>query len=323
MTKPIKITASEYQSAINGFSVYDCAIRSNRVFSFLLLQTIDDAANGDRRLLNYFPDDADGERLDWMDYEGFAAPKIAATSQPKDQVVLIGRDCVVAVLGGGDGGMESPIPNGNAKTILDSSCHGVATIEGQVYAVGGWRGVCRRLGPNSWESLAGDRSTLPTPKRLSYGGTDGGFNAIAGFNSKNIYCVGGEGDAWRYDGQRWYQCAVPTNMRFESVCCAGDGYVYIGMQSGSVLRGREDKWTIIHKDEMTLPFKDMVWFGGKVWCTSDYGLWVIEDGKLREAPVSPEVKSCSGNLAVGDGVLLLAGMYGATVNDGKQWNRLW
>ena len=162
----------------------------------------------------------------------------------------------------------------------------------------------------------------PEPKKKGES-VRGGFEAIAGFNAKDIYCVGDKGDAWRYDGERWYQCAVPTNMLFKSVCCAGDGFVYIGMQSGSVMRGREDKWTIIHKDQMTLPFKDMVWFDGKVWCTSDFGLWVIEDGELSEAPVPAEVKVCSGNLAVGDGVMLLAGYHGATVHDGKQWNRLW
>lgn len=252
---------------------------------------------------------------------GFEQPKIASSRVPRDQVVVVALDCTVAVLGGGDGGMESPIPHGDPDKPLWSTCFNLATIDGSVYATGPARAVCRRLGPNNWVSVV-DRKMMPKPEaKGSF--VQGGFDAIAGFSANDIYCVGGEGDAWRYDGKRWYQCPVPTNMQFKSVCCAGDGHVYIGMQSGSVLRGREDKWTIIHKDEMTLPFKDMVWFGGKVWCTSDYGLWVIEDGKLREAPVPPEVKSCSGNLAVGDGVMLLAGMYGATVNDGKQWNRLW
>ena len=73
---------------------------------------------------------------------------------------------------------------------------------------------------------------------------------------------------------------------------------------------------------MTLAFKDMVWFDGKVWCTSDYGLWVIKDGKLKEAELPAEVTACAGNLSVGDGVMLLAGMYGATVYDGKTWTRL-
>jgi len=178
------------------------------------------------------------------------------------------------------------------------------------------------MGPNAWESLIGDRSTLPLPPKVDGPFSDGGFDAIAGFSETDIYCVGGKGDAWRYDGTRWQVCPVGTDMQFWSVCCAGDGLVYIGMQSGSVLRGRENDWEVIHQDEMTLPFKDMVWFDGKVWCTSDYGLWVIENGQLSEADVPPGVKACSGNLSVGDGLMLLAGMYGASVYGGGRRQRL-
>jgi hypothetical protein len=312
----IAFNSEERERSCKGYFVYDCAVRDAKTFTFLLLQNQADAASGSKRLLTYFPYDKDGERLDWSTYEGFSGPKIAASTTPKNQTVMVSRSRLVATLGGGADEMEHAIPKG----VL-FSCFSLATIDGSIYAVGPWRSVAKRLGQNQWESLTGDRSTLPLPPKV-VASNDGGFEAIAGFNTNDIYCVGGKGDAWRYDGQRWYQCKVPTDMYFESVCCAGDGHVYIGMQSGSVMRGREDRWEIIHRDEMTLPFKDMVWFDGRVWCTSHYGLWVIEDGKLKEADVPPEVKACSGNLSVGDGVMLLAGMYGASVHDGKRWNRL-
>lgn len=318
----LKFTNEEYKENINGYWAYDCAVRARNVFYFLLLEDIPDAVNGNRRMINYFPEDDPGDRVGTMGLTGFAGPKLAASQNPKNQAVVVARDCTVCALGGGDGGMESPILTGDPPTKpLWSGCFNLATIDGYIYAVGPARSVCRREGPNNWASIV-DRNTMPKPQAID-NFVQGGFYAIDGFNAKDIYCVGGAGDAWRYDGKRWYPCAVPTNMLFESVCCAGDGFVYIGMQSGSVMRGREDQWKLIHKDEMTLPFKDMVWFQGKVWCTSDYGLWVIEDGKLTEAAVPPEVKACSGNLAVGDGVMLLAGMYGATVHDGTAWNRLW
>lgn len=312
----MKLTKKEQDESLKGFFFYDCAVRDKNSFSFLLLEKIDDAANGMRRVLNYFPDDPAGERLGHIDLTGFSNPKLAASRYPKNQAVVIASDRTSCALGSGDGGMESAIPG---DTLF--ACFDLATIDEVVYAAGPWRTACKRRGPSDWETLTGDRSTLPLPPRVG-ASNDGGFDAIAGFHANDIYCVGGKGDAWRYDGQRWYQCKVPTNMYFESVCCAGDGHVYIGMQSGSVMRGREDRWEIIHRDEMTLPFKDMVWFDGRVWCTSDYGLWVIENGKLKEADVPPEIKACSGNLSVGDGVMLLAGMYGAAVHDGKSWHRL-
>ncbi len=310
------LTSEERSNAFDGFFVYDCAVRDAKTFSFLLLQNIEDAASGDKRLLSYFPYDEEGERLSWTDYEGFSSPRLGVSEMPKNQAVLVGDPNAVAVLGGGDDRMEEAIPK---EAVF--SCFNLAKIEGSIYAAGPWRTAAKRIGPNKWQSIVGDRSTLPLPPKVGRS-TDGGFNAIDGFNASDIYCVGGKGDVWRYDGQRWYQCVVPTNMYFYTVCCAGDGHVYIGMQSGSVIRGREDSWEIIHRDEMTLPFKDMVWYDGKVWCTSDYGLWVIENGKLKEADVPPEVTSCSGNLSVGDGVMLLAGMYGATVYDGREWQRI-
>lgn len=136
------------------------------------------------------------------------------------------------------------------------------------------------------------------------------------------YCGGGKGDLWHFDGSTWEQCPVPTSMYVESLCCAGDGFVYVGLQSGSVMRGRDDKWKVIHVGSLTLPFKDMVWYDNKVWCTSDYGIWTIEDGKYLEPDLSAKVRSCSGNLSVGDGVMLLAGLYGATVYNGKKWTTL-
>lgn len=312
----------DLKEVLTGFFVYDCAVRMRDCFSFVLLESIDDAANGDKRLMNFFANFPAGERLAWDTYSGFDLPKVAASSHPKNQAVMVSIDCDVAVLGGGCRDMEEPILTGGApETEVLRACFNLATIDGSIYAVGPRRTVCKRMDEGKWESLVGDRSSLPKPARVG-ASSDGGFHAIAGFNASDIYCVGGKGDAWRYDGQRWYQCVVPSNMYFRSVCCAGDGYVYIGMQSGSVMRGREDSWEIIHRDEMTLAFKDMVWYDGKVWCTSDYGLWVIENGKLKEADVPPEVTSCSGNLSVGDGVMLLAGMYGATVYDGREWQRI-
>ncbi len=311
------MTDAEWQSAGKGFFIYDCAVRSADIFSFLLLEAKDDAAGGHKRLLSYYPYDDAGDRLDWTTYEGFDSPKLIASAAPNNQALMVCLNNQVAAFGGGDDDMEQDIP----KEAL-FSCNGLATIDGHVYAAGSWRTVCKRMGPNAWESLIGDRNTLPLPPKVDKYFSDGGFKAIAGFSEADIYCVGGKGDAWRYDGTRWHVCPVGTDMQFRSVCCAGDGLVYIGMQSGCVLRGRENDWEVIHLDEMTLPFKDMVWFGGKVWCTSDYGLWVIENGQLSEADVPPEVKACSGNLSVGDGVMLLAGMYGACVYDGATWQRI-
>ena len=54
-----------------------------------------------------------------------------------------------------------------------------------------------------------------------------------------------------------------------AVCCGEDGYVYVGGLHGSIWKGREDTWQLINDGELSLPFKDMVWYDGAVWCAND------------------------------------------------------
>lgn len=314
------IKAEYLKDIFGGFHISDCAIRAKGIYSFVLIEIKDDDPRL-KRIVTYFEDYQGKPLISWGEYSGFQFPNLGIAHVPKVHAVMVALNGNVAVLGSGDTGMEKHIAMGGADKPIYTSVHGLATIDGSLYATGPWRAVCRRVGPNHWAQI-GDRQTLPAPKRNSFGSNDEGFNAIAGFNANDIYCVGGHGDAWRFDGKVWRQCVLPTNMLLESVCCAGDGHVYIGMQSGSVLRGREDKWELIHKGSMTLPFKKMAWYGDRVWCTSDYGTWHIVNGKLIEADLPIDIRACSGHVAVGDGVLLLAGMYGAAVFDGKKWDRL-
>lgn len=308
--------------AFNGFHIYDCAVAKKNAFYFVLLKRKRRGdADPDKRLVSVIV--GDEEEMEFSEYDGeyFDLPKVAAAQYPNDQAVMVGLEGDVAVLGAEINDAEESIPIGTPALPLNTSANAIATIDGYVYVVGAWRSVCRRTKADTWENLA-RRDSIPSPKPAADGFSDGGFNAIAGFDASDIYCGGGKGDLWHFDGKSWNQCHVPSNMKIENICCGDDGFVYIGMQGGSVMRGRDDRWKVIHMGELTLPFKDMVWFCGKVWCTSDYGIWTIEDGKFQDADLPPDVRSCSGNLSVGDGVMLLAGMYGATVYDGKKWTPL-
>jgi hypothetical protein len=305
----------------DGYFIYDCAIRNN-AYCFLLFENTNDGDTTEpkKRLVSYFPDFNGKPLINGHNYVGFEIPHLAVATTPKEQAIMLGLNGAVAVLGSGESGLQDRIPGGAHDQPIFGGVSGATSINGYVYVVGGWRHVAKRVDANQWVAIH-DRKSMPIPKS-KHGLPDGGFDAIAGFNEDDIYCVGDDGDAWRFDGKKWRQCPLPTNMFLHSVCCAEDGFVYIGAQSGSIIKGRGDKWKVIHKGDLTLPFKDMVWFDGKVWCTSDYGLWTIENDKLIESELPSSVTACSGNLAAGFGKLLLAGMHGATVYDGKTWERL-
>ncbi|MCG8426033.1 MAG: hypothetical protein MI754_01595, partial [Chromatiales bacterium] len=180
--------------------------------------------------------------------------------------------------------------------------------------------VCRRRGPNDWESLC---LNLPLGTRAEHAdekiSEDMAFQDIDGFTPDDLYVVAGRGIVWQCDGKRWKRIAFPSNMWLESVCCAGDGYVYISAQSGTLFRGRDNKWTMLHRGDMSLPFQDIVWHAGRLWCTSDYGLWTLEGDRLEKVELPSDIAVCSGNLSAADGVMLMAGAHGAAFHDGEQW----
>jgi hypothetical protein len=312
--------AKKYPEVFNGFYIYDCALRASG-FCFLLYGKPNEKNydEPDKRMASYFPDFEGKPVLGWREYRGFENPHLVVAHKPKEQAIMLGLSGSVAVLGGGESDMQDKIPDG-VGLAMQGNVKGSTNIDGYIYTVGGWRSVAKRVDANRWESIV-DRKAMPEPKSKD-GINRGGFNAISAFSAKDIYCAGGEGDVWRFDGAKWHRCPLPTNMDLYSICCAEDGFVYIGAQSGSVIKGRGDNWKVIHKGNLALPFKDLVGFDGRVWCTSDYGLWTIEKDKLVESELPSDVTACSGNLAVGFGKLLLAGMHGATVYNGKKWERL-
>ncbi|MCL1917518.1 MAG: hypothetical protein FWG14_04270 [Peptococcaceae bacterium] len=158
----------------------------------------------------------------------------------------------------------------------------------------------KRLGKGEWQSFSEH-----FPRTTS----DCGFADFDGFNEQDIYLAGLKGDVWHFDGKKAHQIPIPTNIDFTAVCCGGDGEVYLSGGRGKIFRGRDDRWERLEneepdKDPSTLRLQDLVWYEDKVWATNDYGLWVIENNTIKKADVPDWVRACSGDLSVGDGVIL-------------------
>lgn len=177
------------------------------------------------------------------------------------------------------------------------------------------RGMMVRVGESDWRRIG---EVMPYKFTVDTAGHEG-FDDFDLFNMHDIYSVGGHGDIWHYDGNHWRQIDFPNNGGLTAVCCAGDDYVYIAAGGGSIYRGRKNDWELVHRDNMVLPYKDIVWFEDKLWCTNDYGVWCLDEGRFAEADVSSEVKVCAGNLSVRDDVLLVGGYGGAAYNKAGDW----
>ncbi|MEH6461970.1 hypothetical protein [Chitinimonas sp. JJ19] len=324
MKKLDLLTTSAYEKNFKGYSLVDCAARHRGIFNFVLKQEYDTnkGAPADHelktRVVILFMDEPD-DYFDHSQLTGWSSMLAGASNLPKNQFVGASGMGHIYVIGSGDVFMENQIPNNGGKGPFRAGLRRLKQFNGWLYGCDGLRTVFKREGNNQWVNVGGYPKE---PKEREWMENRAGFEDLDFFSETDLYAVGGQGDVWHCDGSRWRQIAFPSNMYLHSVCCGGDGQVYIGAQSGNVFRGRGDKWEHLHKDDLTLPFKDMVWFNDRVYATSDYGLWEIQDGKVRPSEAPIEITNCAGNLWVADGVMLLAGQYGAALHDGKEWSRL-
>jgi len=248
-----------------------------------------------------------------------------ACTKPKPQFVgIAGRD--VYSIGSGEKGFEKDIPDFEQGGPFRGTTHKARRIDGWLYVCGGRNSLGKRVANSEWQSFT---KRIPNPKR-----SDRLFNMFSdvdGFAENDIYVVGNTGQVYNYNGKDWQKKSLPTDIDFQSVCCAGDGFVYISGMHGATYKGRGDQWECLYKGHleenpmsgMVLGFKDMVWYEDRVWCTSDYGLWTIKDDKLEEADVPGFVLGCMGNLSAADGVLLLAGHGGAAFLENGQWQEIY
>ena len=192
----------------------------------------------------------------------------------------------------------------------------------------------RRIGLEQWVELGKEGKGVPVPADVEAGksySTSLGFTDMSAFSANDMYAVGGKGDVWRFDGTIWHDCLLPTNAILSTVCCAGDGLVYISEFNGSVWAGRADQWKRIVQADIAWGHQpvDSVWFNQRLYLGAQEGLWTVDRNRKRLIPLS-EVERDAPNATNGgrldlspDGkYLLTAGPHGACLNDGTGWKRL-
>lgn len=157
----------------------------------------------------------------------------------------------------------------------------VREIAGKAYMAGSLRTVFRREGPNKWTCLSGNdlsvRDETDRQKR------DFGFRDIDGFSADDIYACGGEGDLFHYDGKQWNEIDCPTNVSLLSICCAGNGKVYVGGRKGMLLEGRGDEWEVVDKCGSSW-IRSLAWYKDKLYLAADTGPYEYHNGKLQRVP---------------------------------------
>ncbi|MDR0701435.1 MAG: hypothetical protein LBF61_03335 [Azoarcus sp.] len=339
------ITVNEYKKYFKwhyaGFWFRDCVVRDKDIFVFvtepsLTDEQVEEEEKNDwdpnlrtKGIIIYVRDEPLGKQWSAA-FRNWNAMVIGASQKPASHSVSIERTSVYPSLDlrcfvTGSGPAHEDTPLGREGDFDRGHIGKLKSLEGYLYACGGGRSFGKRLGDGQWQSFSQD---IPLPDGSGKTAGQFGFEDFDGWSETDIYAAGGRGDVWHYDGKKWRQLPFPSNIPLTTVCCGGDGNVYISGYGGNTFMGGGDRWK--HLSGMglsgalglSLPFRDMVWYEDRVWCTNDYGLWTIHKGRMKRADVPTTVRACGGNLSTADGVLLLAGLYGAVFMENGQWNEI-
>jgi hypothetical protein len=312
----IHVSKDLWEKSIKGWVIVDCAVRNKDIVSLCLRKDIPPenvswTADSDieSKLLNIFIN----KENSWggITYTGLNLPRIGVCSLPISQSMMVARntDGQVVLLGGGRDFPEEFIDPG--KNPMPQR---IKTIGGYAYSVGDQRKIYKRSAIGQWDRIL----DLPRVDAIE----TVGFDDMDAFNENDMYAVGGHGDVWHFNGERWRQMGFPSNVQLGTVTCAGDGQVYISGEGGSLWVGGQSSWKRIYEGSASILWNDVLWFEGKLWLSSDYQFrnW---NGKSLE-PVMHEDKQIwlNGHMDARDGLLAVAGIERVSTFDGKNWRTI-
>ncbi|UXH80645.1 hypothetical protein [Roseateles amylovorans] len=204
-----------------------------------------------------------------------------------------------------------------------------------VFAVGGPFRIFQRIGPQEWQ----EHSEIPIPAELGSSDREtalaainaSSFEDLAGLSEEDMYAVGSRGALWRRHQGRWGRARFPSTRDLHTVAVAPDGTAYVTDHRGCVWKGKDSEWTQLVEADLSLPYQDSVWFKGRLYCTNDLaGCFVLEEGRMVAAhrtahdpmPVRCALHAHRLDVSPDGGRLLVAGMSGASLYDGRQWHLL-
>ena len=226
-----------------------------------------------------------------------------------------------------------PNPTNTKKAML-RAIKGVVIIDKNIYMFGRFRKLYKKTSENKWEDLSYEGNSPSLHADLEKHKKQGrhlrnlgvGFSAIDGFSDNDIYCCGDRSDLWHYNGESWKRLDPPTNSDMTSILCAQDGYVYVGMGTGDVLKGRyegRENWELIRGDCNEI--HSLAWFQGNIYIGSELGLYTIEkNGKIKKYsfPKGSWHQYSFRNVASCNEALLSYGHHQALLFDGKKWDQI-
>jgi hypothetical protein len=301
---------------LKDFEFSGCYIRAWNIIGFTAQQWTNSDPLEQRlaAVFFYYSDDPPEER--WaVSYLGEATGVHGtATFKPNERWIFVTDDGEVYCVGQGDDDWEKPVsPKKNLYFSNVKSIRG-----GHAVCVGPRRKVYMRNSANNWIQL--DRGLFPEDEKTELENT--GFSDIDGFSESDMYACGGHAELWHYDGNLWEKVDIPTNAVLENICCADDDFVYVTTNRREVIKGRDQIWEVIQQDQTNEVFECIVCFNGKVFVSTVSEIYEVTKQGLKKEKLGVPNMNSKAHLAVGDGILVVAGRDEATMYDGKSWSMI-
>ncbi len=241
-----------------------------------------------------------------MGDRNWTAVATSVVKEPADKMVAVGEDGDVFTYVGGKASDEIIEPRPVAL-------RGVGIVAGLSIACGMRRQVFRRVGDNSWVAMH-----APSPASDE----NAGFEDICGFNLREIYAVGWNGEIWQWDDVRWVNRPSPTNLILTGACCGEDGRVYVCGQNGSLIRGRNDSWELVELGNVTDDLWDICWYKDNVYVSSMTMVFTLAKDRLLPVDFGADRPTTCGRLTDAEGMLWSIGSADVLSFDGANWTRL-
>ena len=186
----------------------------------------------------------------------------------------------------------------------------VSEIAGFAHAVG-YRGMVYRLDRlDRWTRID---EGLPSTFDVE---------AIHGWELSDLYAVGGNGEAWHFDGKQWKRVDLPTNQTLTCVKCTPNRVVYIGGHRGTLVRGSGGQWSVLPQPEVPDALWDLEWFKEILFGSTLDGLYELKGDLLEPVKYGKITPRSTYQLSAVDEVMWSSGEFDIMEFDGKDWTRI-
>ncbi|MDP8162932.1 hypothetical protein QJU89_07535 [Pasteurella skyensis] len=202
----------------------------------------------------------------------------------------------------------------------------MAVIDGIAYVCTTGGAIYRRISDNNWEEITNKQTEkyFSESEKKSY--FNNGFSVIGGFSANEIYTADEKGNFYSNKNGMWEKIEIPSSNKSEitEIICS-DGNVFINNED-RIIKGRNDQWEIIIKDEISNIVKQITCFQGELYFLDDAELKRLRNGELENiefpATIHFGFSMSSKTMVTSEDLLMIMDSDRVVLFDGNHWFNL-